>query len=66
MVNPDGIADDFWRETMTVIARPSLFMGPVFQFTAQVDNASPSHMGLRLIDVANWFKRLDPAARRRR
>jgi hypothetical protein len=22
MVNPDGIADDFWRETMTVIARP--------------------------------------------
>ena len=22
MVNPDRIADDFWRETMTVIARP--------------------------------------------
>jgi hypothetical protein len=22
MVSPDGIADDFWRETMTVIARP--------------------------------------------
>ena len=34
MVNPDGIADDFWRVTMTVKAR-----GPVFQFTAQVDNA---------------------------
>ena len=23
MVNPDGIADDFWRETMTLIARPA-------------------------------------------
>src|SRR5438552_17349849 len=22
MVNPDGLADDFWRETITVIARP--------------------------------------------
>jgi hypothetical protein len=22
MVSPDGIADDFWRETMTVVARP--------------------------------------------
>ena len=22
MVNPDGIADDFWRKTVTVIARP--------------------------------------------
>jgi hypothetical protein len=27
MVNPDGIADDFWRETMTVIARPVLLHG---------------------------------------
>jgi len=24
MVHPDGIADDFWRETMTVIARPAV------------------------------------------
>src|ERR1700675_130669 len=27
MVNPDGIADDFWRETMTVIARPVVLHG---------------------------------------
>jgi hypothetical protein len=27
MVNPDGIADDFWRETMTVIARPIVLHG---------------------------------------
>jgi hypothetical protein len=27
MVNPDGIADDFWRETMTVVARPSVLHG---------------------------------------
>jgi hypothetical protein len=27
MINPDGIADDFWRETMTVIARPVVFHG---------------------------------------
>ena len=27
MVNPDGIADDFWRETMTVIAIPVLLHG---------------------------------------
>jgi hypothetical protein len=27
MVNPDGIADDFWRKTMTVIARPVLLHG---------------------------------------
>src|SRR4029079_18395968 len=27
MVNPDSIADDFWRETMTVIARPAVFHG---------------------------------------
>jgi integrase len=35
-------ADDFWRKTMTVIARPVLLHGPVFQFPAQVDNAFPS------------------------
>src|ERR1700674_4229834 len=39
MVNPDGITDDFWRETMTVIARPVVLHGTVFQFAAQVDNA---------------------------
>jgi hypothetical protein len=27
MVNPDGITDDFWRETMTVIARPVVLHG---------------------------------------
>jgi hypothetical protein len=27
MVNPDGIADDFRRETMTVIARPIVLHG---------------------------------------
>src|SRR5438552_7159316 len=27
MVNPDGIADNFWRETMTVIARPVVLHG---------------------------------------
>jgi transcriptional regulator with XRE-family HTH domain len=25
MINPHGIADDLWRETMTVIARPAVF-----------------------------------------
>ena len=29
-VNPDGIADDFWRETMTVIARPVVLRGTSF------------------------------------
>ena len=32
MVNPNGIADDFRRETMTVVARPTVLHGPVFQF----------------------------------
>jgi len=27
MVSPDGIADGFWRETMTVIARPVVLHG---------------------------------------
>ena len=27
MVSPDGIADDFWRKTMTVIARPIVLHG---------------------------------------
>jgi hypothetical protein len=27
MVSPDGIADDFWRKTMTVIARPVVLDG---------------------------------------
>ena len=27
MVNPDGIADDFWSETMTVIGRPIVLHG---------------------------------------
>ena len=27
MVSPDGKADDFWRETMTVIARPAVLHG---------------------------------------
>jgi hypothetical protein len=40
MVCPDGIANVFCRETMTVIARPVALQGPVFQFAAQVDNAS--------------------------
>ncbi len=24
MINPDGVADDFWREPMSVIARPAV------------------------------------------
>jgi hypothetical protein len=27
IVSPDGIADDFWRETMTAIARPVVLQG---------------------------------------
>jgi hypothetical protein len=29
MVNPDRIADDFCRETMTVIARPAVLHGTI-------------------------------------
>jgi hypothetical protein len=40
MVHPDGIADDFWRKTMTVIARPAVLQWGVLQLAAQVDNAT--------------------------
>jgi hypothetical protein len=39
MVNPDGIVDDLWGETMTVIARPVVLHPTSVQFVAQVDNA---------------------------
>jgi hypothetical protein len=39
MVNPDGVADDFWREPMAIIARPATFHRTSLSVPAQIDNA---------------------------
>jgi hypothetical protein len=57
MVSPDGIADDFWREPMTVIAKPVL---RVFQFAPQVDNAVGA-LGRALSRVSNGGENLSDA-----
>ena len=53
MVYPDGITDDLWRETRTEMARPAVFMQPVFQFAAQVDNAA-QRVANGLTESAGW------------
>ena len=42
MINPDGVADDFWREPMPVIARPAvLHWNKSFSFLSKL--TMPSH-----------------------
>jgi hypothetical protein len=44
MVNPDGVADDFWREPMAIIARPATFHRTSLSVPAQIDNAFSHHL----------------------
>ena len=39
VVQPDGVADDFGRKPVSVIAGSGGFHTPVWQLSAQVDNA---------------------------